>query len=205
MWPARIREVCRQRRGSRARSSASSQRKARRAANSTAAAVMAAVSPISVRKPAFPDILTAFAFPSPFSLRATGSMRNRERATKPQNFVVVCAHLMVQYRSNRKACRNFMARPKKAAGASRHGKHADDVFRVSLYISAEEKAIAIYTAELQGRTLSDVLRNGIFSEATRSGIWKNGNLVEKYRQRVTAYKEILEAEAQLKRKGREHG
>ena len=98
-----------------------------------------------------------------------------------------------------------MARPKKTDGASRHGKHADDVFRVSLYLSAEEKAIAIYTAELQGRTLSDVLRNGIFSEATRSGIWKNGNLVEKYRQRITAYKEILEAEAQLKRKGKDYG
>ena len=98
-----------------------------------------------------------------------------------------------------------MARPKKTDGASRHGKHADGMFRVSLYLSAEEKAIAIYTAELQGRTLSDVLRNGIFSEAIRSGIWKNGNLVEKYRQRITAYKEILEAEAQLKRKGKDHG
>ena len=33
-----------------------------------------------------------------------------------------------------------MARPKKTVGGSRHGKHAPGVFRVSLYLSAEEKA-----------------------------------------------------------------
>ena len=87
-----------------------------------------------------------------------------------------------------------MARPKKIDGNSRHGKHAPDVFRVSLYLSAEEKAIAILTAERQGKTLSDVLRSGIVCEATRSGIMVNGSVAEKFRARINAYRQVLEAE-----------
>ena len=92
-----------------------------------------------------------------------------------------------------------MARPKKTDGGSRHGKHAPGVFRVLLYLSAEEKAIAILTADHQGRTLSDVLRSGIVCEATRSGIMVNGCVAEQYRARIKAYRQVLEAEAQTKR------
>ena len=92
-----------------------------------------------------------------------------------------------------------MARPKKIEGGSRHGKHALGVFRVSLYLSAEEKAVAILTAELQGRTLSDVLRSGIVCEAMRSGVIVNGAVAEKFRARIKAYRQVLEAEAQTKR------
>jgi len=92
-----------------------------------------------------------------------------------------------------------MDRPKKKDGGSRHDKHALGVFRVALYLSAEEKAIAILTAEHQGRTLSDVLRSGIVCEATRSGIMVNGCVAEKYRARIKAYRQVLEAEAQTKR------
>ena len=92
-----------------------------------------------------------------------------------------------------------MARPKKSKGESRHGKHAIDVFRVSLCLSAEEKAIAILTAERQGTTLSDILRSGIVREATRSGILVNGSVVEKFRTRTMAYRQVLEAEAKTKR------
>ena len=75
-----------------------------------------------------------------------------------------------------------MARPRKTDSVSRHGKHALGMLRVSLYLSAE--AIAVLTAERHGKTLSDVLRSGIISEATRSGILKNGDIVEKYRSRI---------------------
>lgn len=92
-----------------------------------------------------------------------------------------------------------MARPRKEEGGSRHGKHALDVFRVSLYLSAEEKAIAILTAERQGKTLSDVLRGGIVCEATRSGVMENGCVAERFRARLGAYRKILEAEVQTKR------
>ena len=92
-----------------------------------------------------------------------------------------------------------MARPKKIEGGSRHGKHAPGAFRISLYLSAEEKAIAILTAERQGKTLTDVLRNGIVCEATRSGVIVNGRVAEKFRARITAYRQVLEAEAQIKR------
>ena len=92
-----------------------------------------------------------------------------------------------------------MARPKKTDGGSRHGKHAPGVFRVSLYLSAEEKAIAILTAERQGKTLSDILRSGIIHEATRSGVLVNGCLVEKFRARISAYRQVLEAESQIRR------
>lgn len=92
-----------------------------------------------------------------------------------------------------------MARQKKADGGSRHGKHAPGVFRVSLYLSAEEKAIAILTAERQGKTLTDVLKNGIVCEATRSGVLVNGVVATKFRARVNVYRQILEAEVQIKR------
>lgn len=92
-----------------------------------------------------------------------------------------------------------MARPKKTDGGSRHGKHAPNVFRISLYLSAEEKAIAILTAERQGKTLSDILRCGILNEAIRSGIMVNGRVVEKFRDRIKAYRQVLEAEAQTPR------
>ncbi len=92
-----------------------------------------------------------------------------------------------------------MARPKKIVGGSRHGKHALGVFRIALYLSAEEKAIAILTAERQGKTLSDILRNGIVSEATRSGVMVNGVVAEKYRSRIMAYRKVLEAETKVKR------
>lgn len=93
-----------------------------------------------------------------------------------------------------------MARIRKNDSVSRHGKHAPDAFRISLYISAKEKAIATLTAELQGKTLTDVLRSGLASEATRAGILANGCVTEKYAQRVKAYQLILEAEAQTKRR-----
>lgn len=91
-----------------------------------------------------------------------------------------------------------MARPKKTDGASRHGKHAPGVFRVSLYLSAEEKAIAILTAERQGKTLSDILRSGIVCEALRSGVIVDGCVAEEFCARIRAYKQVLEAEAQAK-------
>ena len=92
-----------------------------------------------------------------------------------------------------------MARPKKKGGGSRHGKHAPGVFRISLYLSAEEKAIAILTAERQGKTLTDILKSGIVCEATRSGILVNGSVAAKFRARISAYRQVLEAEAQIKR------
>lgn len=92
-----------------------------------------------------------------------------------------------------------MDRLKKTGGGSRHGKHAPGAFRISLYLSAEEKAIAILTAERQGKTLTEILRNGIVYEATRSGIIVNGNVAEKFRARISAYRQVLEAEAKIKR------
>ena len=92
-----------------------------------------------------------------------------------------------------------MARPKKTEGGSRHGKHAPGVFRVSLYLSSGEKAVAILTAEQQGKTLSDVLRSGIMNEATRSGIMEKGKIADRFRARISAYRQVLEAEAKTKR------
>ena len=87
-----------------------------------------------------------------------------------------------------------MARPKRADGGSRHGKHAENVFRVSLYLSAEEKAIAVLAAELAGVTLTEVLRRGLSSEATRLGILSDGLVADKFRSRVSAYRLVLEEE-----------
>ena len=93
-----------------------------------------------------------------------------------------------------------MARHKRSGGESRHGKHAIGMFRVSLYLSAEEKAIAVLTAELEGRTLSDVLRSGLLFEAERVGVIVNGSIGKQFLTRINAYRQVLEAEAQTKRK-----
>lgn len=92
-----------------------------------------------------------------------------------------------------------MVRPKQTDNGSRYGKHASGVFRVSLYLSAGEKAIAILTVERQSKTLSNVLRSGIMCEATRAGVMKNGVVVEKFRARISAYSQVLEAEARTQR------
>lgn len=93
-----------------------------------------------------------------------------------------------------------MARLRKRDGESRHGKHSPDVFRVALYLSAEEKAIAILTAERQGKTLSDVLRSGIVAEATRCGVMVDGAISEKFKSRVSAYRQVLEAERTISKR-----
>ena len=93
-----------------------------------------------------------------------------------------------------------MTRPKKCDGKSRHGKHAPDVFRVALYLSSEEKAIAILTAERQEKTLSDVMRSGLVSEATRCGVMANGAISEEYKIRISAYKQVLEAERAINKR-----
>ena len=51
-----------------------------------------------------------------------------------------------------------MARPKKPESGSRHEKRAPDAFRVAICLSAEEEAISILTAELQGKPLSNAYR-----------------------------------------------
>lgn len=73
------------------------------------------------------------------------------------------------------------------------------MFRVSLYLSAEEKAVAILAAELQGTTLTEILRRGLLTEATRARILRNGEIAGKYRPRIDAYRLVLEAEARDKR------
>ena len=92
-----------------------------------------------------------------------------------------------------------MVRRKNINGESRHGKHALGAFRVSFYLSAEEKAIAILTAERQKRTISDVIRDGLVSEATRSGVIVGGQIADRFRIRIDAYKNVLNADAQIKR------
>ena len=56
------------------------------------------------------------------------------------------------------------------------------------------KSIAVLAAELADTTLTDVLRNGIFDEATRLGIISGGRVTDKFRLRINAYRQILEAE-----------
>ena len=87
-----------------------------------------------------------------------------------------------------------MPRTGKNKKESRHGKHADNMFRVSLYLSAEEKAMAILAAELDCKTLTDVLKSGLSHEATRLGILVNGRVADSFIPRVNAYRQILEAE-----------
>ena len=96
----------------------------------------------------------------------------------PNSSLAVCECLMIQYLGKGNLCFQFsMVRPRKKDYAARHGEKPLGVFRVSLCLSAEEKAIAILTAEYQGKALSHILRNGMVCEATRSGVMANGRCV----------------------------
>ena len=93
-----------------------------------------------------------------------------------------------------------MIEDKKTKSESRHGKHADEAFRVSFYLSAREKAIAVLTAELNDSALTDVMKSGLMNEAIRAGIVRNGQVTEEYKDRITAYAAILEQDKKQKRR-----
>lgn len=82
---------------------------------------------------------------------------------------------------------------------TRHGKHAETAFRISFYVSAREKAIAVLSAELLKSGLTDVLREGLLYAATKAGVMENGEIKEKYRERVDTYQKILENERSIRK------
>ena len=50
------------------------------------------------------------------------------------------------------------------------------------------------------KTLSDVIRSGLVSEATHCGVMVNGAMSEEYKIRISAYKQVLEAERAINKR-----
>ena len=82
---------------------------------------------------------------------------------------------------------------------NRHGQHHEDLVGFSGYITPELKAIAQVTANELEITMMSLFRNSIINEATRMGIVKNGQVVDKYKSTINAYVELYRAKKILKK------
>ena len=65
---------------------------------------------------------------------------------------------------------------------SRQGKHKDDKTLFGAYVTPEIKALAEMTSDKLGITFTDIIINGLYAEATRAGIMKNGEITAQYQQ-----------------------
>ena len=64
---------------------------------------------------------------------------------------------------------------------SRAGKHKEGKTLFGAYVEPEIKALAELTSSQLGCTFTDIILNGLRSEATRAGIMRNGEIVEEFR------------------------
>ena len=83
---------------------------------------------------------------------------------------------------------------------NRHGKHDDDLVSFGGFVTPELKALARVAADELGMTMMDMIRDGVYSSATRVGVIKNGEIVEAYKPIVKAYAAAFRAKKEQKRK-----
>ncbi len=83
---------------------------------------------------------------------------------------------------------------------SRRGRHKEDKTLLGAYVTPEIKALAVMTADRLGITLTDILLNGLKSEAARAGILRNDEIVPEHRAAYDAIVEMVRvANAERKR------
>lgn len=61
---------------------------------------------------------------------------------------------------------------------NRMGKHKEGKTLFGAYVEPEVKALAEMTSEKLGITFTDIILNGLRSEATRAGIMRNNQIVK---------------------------
>ena len=84
---------------------------------------------------------------------------------------------------------------------SRQGRHKEEKTLLGAYVTPEIKALAVMTADRLGITLTDILLNGLKSEATRAGILINDNIAPELKTNFEAVVEMVKvSNAERKRK-----
>ena len=76
---------------------------------------------------------------------------------------------------------------------NRHGKHREELVQIAGYVTPELKALAQVTANELHTNMMDLIRDGIATQATRAGIMRNGEVVEKYKPIIAAYVDVFRA------------
>lgn len=82
---------------------------------------------------------------------------------------------------------------KKEKSQSRQGKHKEMKTLFGAYVEPEIKALAILTSDSLGISFTDIILNGLRSEATRAGIMKDGEILPEHRATFDAVLEVVKA------------
>lgn len=84
---------------------------------------------------------------------------------------------------------------------SRQGKHKEMKTLFGAYVDPEVKALAVLTSDRLGISFTDIILNGLRSEAIRAGIMLNDQIRPEYLAAFNAVLEIVKARICKNRKG----
>ena len=76
---------------------------------------------------------------------------------------------------------------------TRAGRHKELKTLFGAYVEPEIKALAVLTSDRLGISFTDIILNGLRSEATRAGILKNGEIMPECRDAFNAVLEVVKA------------
>ena len=79
----------------------------------------------------------------------------------------------------------------KSKSKGRQGKHRDDKFRVQAYYEAQDKALFVLVAKLDGKSLTDTIKSSIRDRARALGVLDKNGCVTK------SFKDALEVETAI--------
>lgn len=83
--------------------------------------------------------------------------------------------------------------------ATRKGKHKVGKTLLGAYVEPEIKVLAAMTSDALDISITDIILNGLYHEATRAGIMMNGEVKSEHLQAFKANVEILKAKMGLKK------
>ena len=86
--------------------------------------------------------------------------------------------------------------------ASRQGKHKELKTLFGAYVDPEVKALAVLTSDRLGITFTDIILNGLRSEATRAGLMRNNKLLPEHQPAFDAVLEVVKAKIIAKQGGK---
>ena len=76
---------------------------------------------------------------------------------------------------------------------SRQGKHKEMKTLFGAYVDPEIKALAVLTSDRLGITFTDIILNGLKSEATRAGIMQDDKILPEHKPAFDAVLEVVKA------------
>ena len=82
---------------------------------------------------------------------------------------------------------------------SRHGKHNPDSVLLGAHVTPEQKALAQITSADMGTDVSSLIIEGVRYYATKRGILKNGDVVQKFRDLLVSTADVIRDERDKRR------